>query len=121
MLTRVSQATTVYDNVKKSAVHHSDGAVEYRCPRHGPMIGNCRPPRHACEYCWCMYFILLDAAIPSNKRGAARDTLLRVMLEAQRLSEKGEFDLQIDRHPQVEIDLTADTPQTPEGAEPLNL
>lgn len=120
MLTRVSTSAHVHATVLKNSIHHPDGSIEHRCPFHGAMT-HTGHPRHVCEYCWCMYYMALDATIPSDKRGEARERLLAVMMEAGKLEERGEFDLQIDRHPQVEIDLTADTPQTPEGAEPLNL
>lgn len=121
MLTRTQNSSHVHDTVLQNAVHHPNGSVEYRCPYHGPMWGNTRAPRHPCEYCWCMYFMLLDAAIPSDKRGAAREELLRAMIQSTRDAERGNFDIVIDRHPKVEIDLEAEDPAPPAEAEPLNL
>ena len=107
MLVKFGGVSPAYDRVVKNALRLPDGQVCYRCSIHGPMWGDAvRAPQHACEECWIMFFKKLEACTPPAKRQEMFERLNSVVDEADRLTQRGQFDLEIYRHPQVEIDLS---------------
>lgn len=97
-LMHVKMAPTIspaYERVMKNATHYPDGRVEYRCSIHGPMWGDAvRTPQHPCEECWVMFAKKLEACTPPEERQELFERLQAVVMEANRLTERGNWDVQ---------------------------
>lgn len=105
----------------RNALRDPQGGVTYWCDQHGFMVGDAvAAPRHACEQCWCMFFLKLEAVTPAAEREAMLENLVRVLHNVDQLSQHGDFDLHITRRPKIDIDMDADKPLLPEGAEPVD-
>lgn len=108
--------TSVYDWVMKNRVDQPNGQTLFSCPWHGPATGPASgfPDHGDCQGCLILWMLRLDAVTPPDQREELFYNLNKYMLNAVQLAESGNFDLQIDRHPQVEITLDpndfADTP-----------
>jgi len=101
----MAPSTAVYDRLMKNAIRYPDGQVEFRCPVHGPMIGDAiQTPRHSCEDCWGMYAFKLLACTPPEEREFLKQESIRVLTEAARLTERGDWDVEWTAPQMDEID-----------------
>lgn len=100
----IAPDTSTYDTIMRTAVHLPNGQTLFSCPWHGPATGMTSAfPTNSCEGCIILYFLRLEAVTPREDREALLSNLVKYMTEAVKLAESGNFDIQIDRHPQVEV------------------
>ena len=107
MLTKMGQSTEPYDTVRKWAIELPDGQVAYRCPHHGHVWGDAiQTPQHSCEYCWCIFWIKVVACTDPKDRPRLFEELEKVLLEANRLAENGQWDVEWTAPQTSELILT---------------
>lgn len=104
---RFAPDTSLYDWIMGHAVHQPNGQTLFTCPWHGPATGRASSyPIHGdCEGCIILWFFRLEAVTPSDKREELFDNLQRYMTAAVQSAEKGDFDFEVARHPDVAITL----------------
>jgi len=104
---KTTESTALYDRVMQNAVHLPNGQTAFCCSYHGFTTGRASafPDHGDCAECVLLFFLRLEACTPPDKREELMDSLVRHMTEASRLEERGNFDLHITRHPQVEVTL----------------
>ena len=107
MLTKVAQSTEAFDRVMRNAIRYPDGRIEYRCSQHGYMWGDAvQTPQNSCEECWCMFGLKIEACTPPEQRREMWERLIAVMLEANRLAENGQWDVEWTAPQTSELILT---------------
>ena len=96
MHTQMAQSTAVYDEIIRTAVRLPDGQVAYKCPHHGFIVGDAvATPRHGdCEACWILFYMKVVACTPPEERERLFEGLGGVLQEANRLTERGDWDVQ---------------------------
>lgn len=96
----------MYDTIMRTAVHLRNGQTLFSCPYHGPATGMTSAfPTNSCEGCIMLYFMRLEAVTPPEEREALMYNLNKYMTNVAKLAESGNFDLEIDRHSQVSVEL----------------
>ena len=102
----MAPSTSVYDTIMRSAIHQKNGQTLFSCPWHGPATGmTSTVPTNSCEGCWILYLLRLEAVTPPVEREQLLYNLNKYMTEVVKLADSGNFDLQIDPHSQVSVEL----------------
>jgi len=113
----VAPDTSLYDTIMRSRIDLPNGQTLFSCPTHGPATGmTTAAPTNGCPGCWMLYFMRLEAVTPPDQREELMYNLNKYMVEAVKLAESGNWDIEIDRHPTTEVVLDPDDfKETPSG------
>ena len=74
------------------------------CEKHQYVASETPPEPQGCKDCWQAYWWQKIASTPPHLRRERLDEAFRMLTEANRLAEKGEFDFIVNEHPEILIE-----------------